>query len=191
MNQLLIQTPRLLLRPLSISDCNDFFRYRSLPEVAVYQSFEPMTKEEAQAFILENSHYHLGMPGEWIQYGIEVRKTNSLIGDFALKLDPEDPQLAELGITISPRHQRKGYAKEALHRVLAYLFGEIGIQRVMAVTDAENEASIAMLIRVGFPKEEMIQQEVFFKGKWGKEYHFFLSRAHWKSNQAHTSLEIK
>ena len=183
MNQLSIETPRLHLRPLTESDFEDFFRYRSMPEVAVYQSFEAMTKEEAQAFILENSQYHFGMPGEWVQYGIEVRETNSLIGDFALKLDLEDSQLAELGITISPMHQRKGYAKEALLGILSYLFEGKSIQRVVAVADAENEASIAMLIRAGFPKEGMIEQEVFFKGKWGKEYHFLLSKEDWKSGQ--------
>ena len=183
MNQLSIETQRLHLRSLSISDCEDFFRYRSMPEVAVYQSFEAMTKEEAQAFILENSHYHFGMPGEWVQYGIEVRETNSLIGDFALKLDLEDSQLADLGITISPYHQRKEYAKEALGGILSYLFEGEGIQRVLAVADAENEASIAMLLSVGFPKAGMMDQEVFFKGKWGKEYHFVLSKEEWKSGR--------
>ncbi|MBS4073365.1 MAG: GNAT family N-acetyltransferase [Algoriphagus sp.] len=184
MNQLSIETYRLHLRSLSTSDFDDFFRYRKMPEVALYQSFEAMTKEEAQAFILENSNYHFGMPGEWVQYGIEVRETNSLIGDFALKLDLEDSKLAELGITISPLHQRKGYAKEALLGILNFLFEEYGVQQVIAVADAENVASVSMLTRVGFPRGGIVEQEVFFKGKWGKEYHFSLSKEEWKSGQA-------
>ncbi|MFV8226955.1 GNAT family N-acetyltransferase, partial [Christiangramia aquimixticola] len=67
---------------------------------------------------------------------------------------------------------------------LNFLFEEYGVQQVIAVADAENVASVSMLTRVGFPRGGIVEQEVFFKGKWGKEYHFSLSKEEWKSGQA-------
>ena len=49
-----ITTDRLLLRKLEINDRDDFFRYRSLPEVYEYQSFMPKNISEADDFINGN-----------------------------------------------------------------------------------------------------------------------------------------
>jgi RimJ/RimL family protein N-acetyltransferase len=45
-NFITITTDRLLLRKLEISDRDDFFRNRSLPEIYEYQSFMPKNVAE-------------------------------------------------------------------------------------------------------------------------------------------------
>lgn len=102
-----IQTTRLNIRHLKLSDLTDFHIYRSNPEVTKYQGFDVMTIEQAEAFIRDNSTKHFGEAGEWVQYGIENIETRQLIGDCAIKLDQHDTRIAEIGITISHLEQKK------------------------------------------------------------------------------------
>jgi ribosomal-protein-alanine N-acetyltransferase len=75
-----IQTTRLNIRHLKLSDLTSFHIYRSNPEVTKYQGFDVMTMEQAEGFIKNNSTKHFGKAGEWVQYGIENSETRQLIG---------------------------------------------------------------------------------------------------------------
>ncbi|KRB56109.1 GCN5 family acetyltransferase [Flavobacterium sp. Root186] len=138
-----------------------------------------MTMEQAEDFIKDNSNKYFGKPGEWVQYGIENRITGKLIGDCAIKLDEYDPRIAEIGITISHLEQKKGYAKEVLLGILAFLFDEIKIHRVVEIVDAENIASINLLKSIGFRQEGYFIENIFFKGKWGSEFQYAMLKKEW------------
>jgi len=174
-----IQTTRLNIRHLELSDLRDFHIYRSNPEVTKYQSFDVMTIEKAEEFIKDNSTKFFGKAGEWVQYGIEDIGTKQLIGDCAIKLDQFDTRIAEIGITISHREQKKGYAEEVLIGVLTFLFDSKEIHRVVEIVDAENIASINLLRRTGFKQEGHFIENVFFKGKWGSEMQFAMLKREW------------
>lgn len=174
-----IQTKRLTIRELTLSDLKDFHRYRSNPEVTKYQGFDVMTTEQAEAFIKQNSTKHFGKAGEWVQYGIENTETKKLIGDCAIKLDQYDIRIAEIGITISHLEQRKGFAKEALVGIMAFMFDTKEIHRVVETTDAENIASINLLKSIGFRLEGHFIENIFFKGKWGSEMQFAMLKREW------------
>ncbi|TXF74938.1 GNAT family N-acetyltransferase [Chryseobacterium sp.] len=178
-----IITPRLRIRSLELPDLPEFFAYRSDPEVTKYQGFDVMTEEQAEGFIKVNATKTFGKPGEWVQYGIEDRKTTKLIGDCALKLDLNDPDTAEIGITLSPLHQKKGYAKEVMLALLAFLFDKKGIRRVTETVDAENTASINLLKSTGFRLEGHFIENVFFKGKWGSEFQYAMLNREWDARK--------
>lgn len=179
MEQIQINTERLLLRNLKPSDLNDFFIYRSNPEVTKYQGFDIMTKAECETFIDIQKDKLFGNQGEWTQFGIELKATKQLIGDFAIKLDANDSRLAEIGLTISHLHQKKGYAKETLLGLLTWLFDQKTVHRVTEIVDAENIASLNLLKSVGFREEGHFIENIFFKGKWGSEYQFAIIEREW------------
>lgn len=174
-----IQTKRLNIRHLKLSDLSDFHIYRSNPEVTKYQGFDVMTIEEAKNFIEENATKHFGKAGEWVQYGIENSETKQLIGDCAIKLDQYDTRIAEIGITISHLEQKKGFAKEVLLGILAFLFDKKQIHRVVEIVDAENIASINLLKSAGFKQEGHFIENIFFKGKWGSEFQYAMLKREW------------
>lgn len=174
-----IPTKRLNIRNLRLPDLADFHRYRSNPEVTKYQGFDVMTIEQAEAFINNNSTKKFGKAGEWVQYGIENIETKRLIGDCAIRLALEDRRIAEIGITISQLEQRKGFAKEGLLAILAFLFDKNEIYRVVETVDAENIASINLLKSTGFRQEGHFIENIFFKGKWGSEFQFAMLKREW------------
>lgn len=180
METLLIHTNRLIIRNLKLSDLDNFHQYRSNSEVTKYQGFDVMTKEACDDFINSQSEKQFGKAGEWVQYAIENKETNQLIGDCAIKLDQYDIRLAEVGITISDLHQKNGYAKEALAGILDWLFETQHIHRVTEIVDVENLASIHLLKSLNFKQEGHFIENIFFKGKWGSEFQFAMLKRDWK-----------
>lgn len=144
MNSLIIETNRLQIRNLAIPDLADFHFYRSNPKVTKYQGFDVMTEEQARSFIEDNATKQFGQAGEWVQYAIAEKTAGKLIGDCAIKLDQYDIRLGEIGITISPHEQKKGYAKEALIGILNFLFGIDGFHRVTETVMLPNCARLVL-----------------------------------------------
>lgn len=64
---------------------------------------------------------------------------------------------ADVGFAFLPRFWRQGYALESATAVLARGRDAHGLSRVLAVTSPENEASIALLGRLGFTFERTAQ----------------------------------
>lgn len=179
MEKLHIETERLHIRNLKSTDLDAFHFYRSNPEVARYQNFNPMTVEEAAEFIDRQKDKLFGEPGEYVQYGIENKATGKIIGDCAIKLDEYDVRIATIGITISHTEQQKGYAKEAMKGMLAFLFDEKGVLRVTEILDAENMASKSLVESTGFRQEGHFIENIFFKGKWGSEFQYAMLKREW------------
>lgn len=183
MEKLTITTSRLTIRNLKLTDLNDFQRYRSNPEITKYQNFDVMSVEQANQFIRTQMNKEFGIPGEWLQLGIENKTTERIVGDCAIKLHEHDVRIAEIGITISHLDQKKGFAKEAMIGILSFLFDVKDIHRVVEIVDAENIASINLLKSIGFRQEGHFIENVFFKGKWGSEYQFALLKSEWETKK--------
>lgn len=182
MRKLFLETDRLIIRNLKPTDLKGFYFYRSNPEVTKFQSFNVMTKDQAEKFIESQKDRTFGKPGEWVQYAIENKETGKLIGDCAIKLDQNDERIAEIGITLSHTEQKKGFARETMKGILQYLFSLEDFHRVVETVDAENENSVKLLESCGFKKEGHFIENIFFKGKWGSEFQFAILRKDWEQN---------
>ena len=174
-----LQSKRLIIRNLQKDDLEYFYAYRKESEVARYQGFNPFTYQEAIDFIEPQINNQFGNQKDWQQYGIVLKKEQVLIGDCALKLFDPIHKSVEMGCTISPGYQSRGYAKEALLCLMKFLFEDFNVHRVIAITDVENHASIRLLESIGLRKEAHFIQNLWFKGRWSSEYHYGLLRNEW------------
>ena len=170
-----LETQRLIIRKLKDSDLEAFTAYRSDPEVCRLQSFEPFTHEDSRDFIA-NQNSEFGQPGKWTQLGIALKESDELIGDIGLEPDIDEPRIVEFGITMSPLHQKNGYAREALTAVFRELFKFHNINRITGVTDVENTACIFLLEKIGFRREGHFRQSFFDETGWRDEYLYALLR---------------
>jgi RimJ/RimL family protein N-acetyltransferase len=169
-----LRTERLVLRRLVPPDAAAISRYRSLPEVARYQSWEAFTSEEADRLLAEQAGVAPDTPGTWLQLAIVA---DAVVGDCGLHF--LDDKQVELGITLDPAHQGKGYATAVLRAVLNHLFGVLGKHRAVATTDAENATAAALFARLGFRREAHHMKNIWFKGRWGDEFVFAMLAEEW------------
>ncbi|UOQ52021.1 GNAT family N-acetyltransferase [Hymenobacter cellulosivorans] len=179
-----LATSRLILRPLQPTDLVAFSACQGGPEEARYPSWESFFRTQAAEFL--GQHGQTGVPaapGTWAPIGIAGRRTNMLLGNCALQLYAHDPGTAEIGITLAPAVQGRGYAQEALHGLLHYCFAELKLQRVVAITDSLNLAAARLLERVGMRQEVHLRKNTWLKGAWGDEYRYVLLFDEWDSWQ--------
>jgi RimJ/RimL family protein N-acetyltransferase len=172
-----IESQRLLLRRFKDSDLEPFLGYLNDPEVARYQSWESYTEEAAREVIEKQKSLVPGLPRQWFTFALELKETRTLIGHVALKM--LDEAQAEIGFTLSRQAHGKGFAFEAAARVLDYTFRELKLHRVIAISDCENEKSVALLGRLGMRREGHFIQNIWFKGRWGSEYLYAVLREEW------------
>src|SRR5207253_2150933 len=77
---------------------------------------------------------------DWIEPAIEV--DGRVIGHLYLRVHSLEHRGAEIGWTLHPDTQGRGYATEAASALLDVAFGELGLHRVRAELDPRNAASI-------------------------------------------------
>lgn len=182
-----LESERIILRTVGPVDLEDFLHYRSDAEVARYQYWEPFNRQQAMEYLEQYAHSRPGIPGEWFQLGIADKATNRLIGDCAIKLDAQDPRIAEVGISLSRDYQKRGFAGEALSCLLDYAFCELDVHRVFAIADCENTACVKMLERLKLRREAHFLKNVWFKGAWGSEYHYAILETEWAARRLNPS----
>jgi RimJ/RimL family protein N-acetyltransferase len=173
--------PRVALRRFHLGDVATFVAYRSSEQVARFQSWDaPYPREEGERFIREIARDHPDTAGEWFQFAVGLRATRQLIGDCAAMPQAGDPRQCEIGFTIAPDYQGRGYATEAVRLLLNYLFTERGKHRITAYCDPRNAASVALLERLGMRREGHLRESTWAKGQWTDDLVYGLLRDEWR-----------
>lgn len=168
-------TQRLSIEPLGKQDLVKFVVYRQDPEVARYQSWD-ISYSEHQALDLLESQKNVKFPsaGNWLQLAIHDQATGELLGDLALhSLDPEGLSF-EIGFTLARENQGKGYASEAVRRLIDFLSREMSAVTVVANCDQRNYAAAKLLLSLGFENDPSKNWTEFFKNEDVIVEHFVL-----------------
>lgn len=99
---------------------------------------------------------------------VEERETGLIVGEAGLHpFDGRGPEV-ELGYAFGSDHWGRGFATEAGRAILAEAFGDLALDRVVAVTRDENLASRAVLEKLGFVQEGR-------RTAWGDDQPFFVA----------------
>ena len=177
-----LETEKLILRKFKESDAQVFFEYRTNPQVALYQGerWINFRLEDAVEFVKEQMDLEPGIPDTWFQIAIELKETGNLIGDLAIHTLPQDINQVEIGSTLSPIYQKKGYGIEAVRCLLGYIFNVLNKHRVIAITDVRNKPSIKLIEKVGLRKEGHFIKNAWNKGEYTDEYSFALLKEEWQ-----------
>ena len=159
----MVETERLILRPFLESDAADVLEYLSEPAVNCFANMKLNTLEEARAEVKrrasETQYY----------FSIFLKEERKVIGEiFAFPERSEPHDTSSPFDTFSPcwmlnrAYQGKGYAYEAAHAFLDYLFREIGARRIYAYTEDYNLASQRLCEKLGMRREGIFIDFVSF-----------------------------
>lgn len=178
----MIESSRLLLRPFTKNDKIDFFKYRSQPDVAKYQSWRPTSLADVDLFFADLPS-EFDLPSTWFQLGIFLNGDETLIGDLGVHFTGTQNLQCELGCTIGPKYQNKGYATEAMRMVIYHLFSKYNKHRIFASIDPDNVASIKLIEKLKFRKEAHHIQSYYNKGRWTDDLIYAILQKEWNPNE--------
>lgn len=85
-----------------------------------------------------------------------------------------------LSYWVAPEHQGDGYGPEAVELFLDAFFGEYDVHGVTAHVFEFNDASRALLERLGFQEEGRMREARFRDGEYVDEYIYGLLRREWE-----------
>jgi len=175
----ILETERLILRPVEAGDWRAIHRYASLPEVARYLPNEPFTEDDARAFALRWSE-QARASDEWPEVMVvQLKADGQLIGYVPFELFNQKYRTREIGWVFAPDCQGQGYATEAARAVLALAFEKLGLHRVVATCDPRNAASYRVMERLGMRREGHHLKDVQIRGEWCDEYFYAILEEEW------------
>ncbi|MCG8924055.1 GNAT family N-acetyltransferase [Lentzea sp. CC55] len=163
-----IKTDRLLLRPFQPTDLDDFHSYRSHPDVYRYLYGDHVTKEECADLLAEfAADRELTKAGDRLALAVHLPEADRVIGSVVLKWLSETDRQGEIGYSLHPGFQGRGYATEAARKMLELGFEHLGLHRIVAECDPRNEPSWRLMERLGMRREAHFRELEIFKGEWG------------------------
>jgi aminoglycoside 6'-N-acetyltransferase len=141
----------------------------------------PYPVERARAFVEWLAARHPDEPGEWYQLAIATRDDpTSIIGDCAFQARVSEPAIADIGYSLDPAAQGRGYGAEAVGALVLYLFVDRRKHKVYASCDTRNEPSWRLLERLGFRREGELRGAFRGGAGWADEYLYGLLASEWR-----------
>jgi aminoglycoside 6'-N-acetyltransferase len=164
----MIETARLLLRPIALSDVDDLLEYQSHPEIVRYIPWPERTHEqviEAAEKTIATGKLDLKEDGDFLVLVWEIRSgefKGKVIGQSNMGFKSLADGNADIGWVTHQNFQRQGYAFEATKALMKYGFENFPIRRLIADIDTRNPESAAMASKLGMRREaEFVDAEIF------------------------------
>jgi len=152
----ILETDRLILRQFSTEDAE--FILELVNEPSFIQNIGDRgvrTLEDARAYILRVAISSYEKNGFGL-YLVELKEAGQAIGMCGL-IKRDGLEDVDIGYAFLPKFWSKGYAREAALAVKDYARDAVGLKRLVAITDPENQGSIRVLENIGLKYEKMIR----------------------------------
>jgi RimJ/RimL family protein N-acetyltransferase len=176
---LLIQSDRLILRPIKAEDAEAIFGYRSNAIINQFQGWIPATIDDVHDFIRNKVSVVINQPDTWFQLVIVKKDNGELIGDIGIHFPESESLQVEIGFTLNCEQHGKGFATEALTRILNFLFRKLNKHRVIASIDPRNEKSIKVVERLGMRKEAHFRKSLWINNEWVDDLIYAILKEEW------------
>src|SRR5476649_247101 len=151
-----IETQRLALRRLTADDAAFVRELVNEPSwIRFIGDRGVRTLEDARAYLEKGplAMYRRHGFGLWV---VEVKETGEATGLCGL-IKRDALEDVDIGFAFLPRFWGRGYAIESAQAVLAYGREILELDRIVAITSPDNDASIRLLEKIGLRFEQTIE----------------------------------
>ena len=155
---------RIKLRKIRPEDVGAVYAGLSDPRVVAYYgvSYASLAATDEQIAWFE----HIVSQGQGIWWAIALHENDLMIGACGLNDWCNQHRKAEIGYWLMPQHWRKGLLTEALPSILRYGLQDMGLHRIHADVEPDNEPSCALLRKFGFQLEGTLRDVELKAGKF-------------------------
>lgn len=160
-----LETERLYLSKMTLDDLSDVYEYASDPLVSKYLLWNPHESINDTLVYLRYLQ-SLYSKAKFYDWGIHLKESGKMIGTCGFtSLDPISNR-GTVGYVLNTSYTNKGYASEALKRVVDFAFSVLMLDRLDARYIIENRASKRVLEKCGFIYGGTEQKRMLVKGEY-------------------------
>ncbi len=150
---IVLETPRLLLRPHRLDDFEVMAALWADARVAQFIGGKPSTAEESWSRLIRYIGFWPALGFGY--FAITDKETGAFLGeaglaDFHRDITPSLEGFAEAGWALMPDAWGNGYAQEALSALLAWYANEPSPRPAACIISTDNAASIRLAEKTGF-----------------------------------------
>lgn len=151
-----LQTDRLLLRQFTVDDAPFILTLLNEPSFLRYIGDKNVRNlQDARQYILNGPVASYERHGFGLS-AVELKESHTAIGMCGL-LKREVLPDPDIGFAFLPDFWSKGFAFEAAAAVLEDARERLKVERILAITSLDNDASIKLLERLGFNFERVMK----------------------------------
>jgi len=151
----IIETSRLNLSELTTEDASFILKLYNDPDFITYIGDKGIkSNEDAENFIDSGPKQSYKVYNHGL-YLVQLKDDTSIGICGLLKRDNLD--LPDIGFAILPDHRRMGYTYEASKAVIHDAIKRLNINKISAISSPDNDASIKLLIKLGFTFKEIVK----------------------------------
>lgn len=148
----MMETERLILRKFRMEDKDDCFAFLSDDQTCLddggYHAFEKQDEEYMQVM-----NAFASQKNRWM---IVEKKSNHVVGTINVMEAERGVVTLTIGYVIAPQYRRRGYAFEAVQKVIEYYYRNTNVEMFLASCFLYNQGSKRLLEKLGFQLEGTI-----------------------------------
>ncbi|MCL1824192.1 MAG: GNAT family N-acetyltransferase [Oscillospiraceae bacterium] len=144
-----LETERIILRPLKITDANDIFRnWASDPEVTKYMTYTTHETIETTTQWLKELENNIADENSY-NWGFVYKNSNELFGSGGISYE-EEHKMFSIGYNIMKKYWNMGLVTEAGRAMLDFVVNELNQTEFFGTHAKENPASGRVMEKLGF-----------------------------------------
>lgn len=160
-----LETSRLIMRKILPCDCPDMYDYSCRPETSRYLLWSPHENPRYTKKYI--SYIQSAYRNEnFYDFALVDRQSGKMIGTCGFTSFDLQNNSAEVGYVLHPDFWGRGFAKEALLRLMAFGFAELRLHRMTARIMTQNEASKRVAEKCGMRREATLVEAMLIKGNF-------------------------
>ncbi len=153
--KIIMQTERLTLRELTVNDAEFINEILNTPKFLQYIGDRQVRTAEQAAEFIENRYRQSYVDHGFGLYAVELMGGTPIgMCGYVRRESLDGP---DMGFAFLPEHERCGYGFESASAMIKYGRDTLGFSTIRAITSMENDASGALLKKLGFTFDQIIE----------------------------------
>lgn len=120
-----------------------------------------------------------GKEGEWLALVAHERATGRAVGLVVCRVTSAESQTMEIGYRFDAGVHRRGYGLQACTALIAFLFREVRVRKLVAFCVSDNEPSWRLMAKLGMQREAWFREYTHLAGAWRDEFVYGLLAREW------------
>lgn len=140
-----IETDRLILRPITLDDAEACFSWNSDEKVTKYMSYSTVTDISQTIDWIKST---LTDEKEW-NWAFVLKKENKVIGTGSIGPDAKMTDYFGIGYNIHYDYWHKGYCTEAMKAIIDFAYKKLGVKKICSSHAVDNPRSGKVMEKCG------------------------------------------